>query len=101
MSLGNSVSVARASGYALAPRVPTVAVSRATAPSILNNTTSLSLRHPTRAPTALTSIPATLQPAPTPIWFNSTIPQFAPLASDSEGSEKPENERKVKLGKSK
>ncbi|KAI0113715.1 hypothetical protein GGR51DRAFT_21576 [Nemania sp. FL0031] len=103
MSLSNSVSVARASSHALAPRVPTIAASRATAPTtILNNPTSLSLaplRRPSGASTSLTSIPATLSSSSTTIWFNSTIPQFAPLIADSESSAKPENERKVKLGK--
>ncbi|KAI1124106.1 hypothetical protein F5Y10DRAFT_38438 [Nemania abortiva] len=99
MSLSNSVSVARASSHVLAPNIT---ASRVAAPTILNNTTSPSLvpiRRPTRASTSLTSVSAAVQPASTPIWFNSTVPRFGPPMSDSNSSKNPDNERKVKLGK--
>ncbi|KAI0406324.1 hypothetical protein F4802DRAFT_110786 [Xylaria palmicola] len=102
MSLSSCVSVARASTHVIPPKATATALSRATVPAISNNTTPLCLtlsRPPTKAPTSLGSIPVAPHPALTPIWFNSTTPRFDLPIQDSNRPNKPESERKVKLGK--
>ncbi|KAI1175718.1 hypothetical protein F4777DRAFT_548998 [Nemania sp. FL0916] len=102
MSLSSGLSIARSSSHALTPSVSATVLSRATVPTISNNPIPLSLTHaarPVPVSTSLTSISAAPAPALTPIWFNSTPPRFGPPIQDDQRSSAPENERKVKLGK--
>ncbi|KAI0907654.1 hypothetical protein F4823DRAFT_544369 [Ustulina deusta] len=101
MSLSNSASLARTSTHILSSRAPTATFSRVAVPTISDNVTPRSQRSPTRpndASTSLASISVTPRPALTPIWFKSTTPWFD-LPPPGNSSMKPEDERKVKLGK--
>ncbi|KAI1281769.1 hypothetical protein F5Y07DRAFT_353722 [Xylaria sp. FL0933] len=101
MSLSNSISVARTTTLFPSSRAPAASLSRATVPGIPNNVTprcSISSTRPIKAPASLTSISVTPQPLSTPpIWFNSSQPRFD--VPGNENRDQPENERKVKLGK--
>ncbi|KAI0426073.1 hypothetical protein F5Y09DRAFT_320043 [Xylaria sp. FL1042] len=101
MSLSNSISVARTTTHIPSSRAPAASLSRATVSGISNNATprrAISSTRPSKASTSLTSISVTPQPLLTPpIWFNSTQPRFDLPGGDN--SDQPENERKVKLGK--
>ncbi|KAI3323792.1 hypothetical protein HD806DRAFT_495605 [Xylariaceae sp. AK1471] len=102
MSLSNSISVARASTHVLSSRAPAAALSRIAVPTTTDSTPSLSLissTPPTKASTSLSPIPVASQPVLTPVWFNSTFPRFGLSTPGSNNPRQPEDERKVKLGK--
>ncbi|KAI0192261.1 hypothetical protein EV127DRAFT_44691 [Xylaria flabelliformis] len=102
MSLSSSISVARASTHVLTPRATAAVFSRVTVPITSNNTipssptSSISATKNSISPSPISVAP---RPGVTPIWFNSTNPQFDLPIPDSRGPTPPENERKVKLGK--
>ncbi|KAI1294049.1 hypothetical protein F5Y03DRAFT_326723 [Xylaria venustula] len=102
MSLSNSTSVARTTTHVLSSRAPGTTLPRVAVPTISNNATPrspISTTHPIKASTSLASIPVTPHPTLTPKWFDSTKPRFDVPIPGGDGSTKPDNERKVKLGK--
>ncbi|KAI1826884.1 hypothetical protein F4861DRAFT_19451 [Xylaria intraflava] len=104
MSLSTGLGVARASTHVLGPRASATALLRTTAPAVLNPPATqllspTSSTSPSQASISLASIPVAPQSALGPIWFNATIPRRDLLMSDSNCPGQPENDRKVKLGK--
>ncbi|KAI8634113.1 hypothetical protein F5Y19DRAFT_199834 [Xylariaceae sp. FL1651] len=98
MSLSNSVSVAHASTHVLSSRAPAVALPRVLSLAAITPTTSLPATT-ARAPRSRTTVPVISQPELTSLWFNSTIPRFDLPTPGSDNPNRPEDERKVKLGK--
>ncbi|KAI1368994.1 hypothetical protein F5Y08DRAFT_353515 [Xylaria arbuscula] len=103
MSLSNSIGVARSSTtHHILSSAATL--SRVTLPQHATSRSQISSTRPIKAPsTSLSTIPVTApqsSPSLSPIWFSSTNPLFdLPLQGGSRSSTQPDNERKVKLGK--
>ncbi|KAI0147118.1 hypothetical protein GGR57DRAFT_266530 [Xylariaceae sp. FL1272] len=98
MSLTNTPSAVRAITHGLSSRASASTLCRAPVLATASSWPPLPISTPTRTTFATPPnvIHATPQPDLTPIWFNSSTPRFDLSGPGSEG---PENDRKVKLGK--